>query len=201
MAERRRTFAPVVLLGLVSAGAAALAGSRAWATFGPETDTLDGSAAYDSAITVSISRLPEAPLVAALAYVVLASWGVLLVTRGRFRRGVAVLGVLASVGMLVAAVVTFATTPADLREDLAAIGAAVDAGRPVWPFLGVSAAVVSVAATAAAVLLTPGWPEMGSRYDAPGSAPPPRAETGLDLWRALDEGRDPTLPERRPTDP
>jgi hypothetical protein len=37
MADRstgpRRTFAPVVLLGLAAGGAAALAGSRAWATF------------------------------------------------------------------------------------------------------------------------------------------------------------------------
>ena len=33
------------------------------------------------------------------------------------------------------------------------------------------------------------WPEMGSRYDAPGSTPDrPDEETSLDLWRALDDG-------------
>ena len=45
----------------------------------------------------------------------------------------------------------------------------------------------------------PEWPEMGTRYDAPGSAVPapatpaePDERTGLDLWKAMDEGRDPT---------
>ena len=47
-----------------------------------------------------------------------------------------------------------------------------------------------------AVRLVPTWPEMGSRYDAPG-AREPRGRPGADavrqdLWEALDEGRDPT---------
>ena len=126
----RRTFGPVVLLGVASAGAAALAGNRPWSTFDMSTDPVVGTGAYDSAIAVSLSRLPEAPLVAALAYVVLASWGVLLVTRGRFRRGVAVLALLVSVGMLVAAVVAFVTTPGDLRDDFAALGDAVTRADP-----------------------------------------------------------------------
>ena len=49
--------------------------------------------------------------------------------------------------------------------------------------------------------LAPGWPEMGSRYDAPSGGGAARGEaarareaprTDLDTWRALDEGRDPT---------
>ena len=198
---RRRTFGTVVLLGLASAGLAALAGSRAWATFESRPVEEDASDAYGSALSVSLSRLPEAPLVAALAFVVLASWGVLLVTRGRFRRAVAVLGLLASTAMLAAGVVAFATTPADLLEDFNDLGTAVDVGRPVWPYLGLVAAGASVLATGAAVRLVPGWPEMGTRYDAPGSTPPPHDETDLDLWRALDQGRDPTLPERESKDP
>jgi hypothetical protein len=42
---------------------------------------------------------------------------------------------------------------------------------------------------------------MGSRFDAPGAAPPPQEETSLDLWRAMDDGRDPTLPTERRTEP
>jgi hypothetical protein len=37
---------------------------------------------------------------------------------------------------------------------------------------------------------------MGSRYDAPGSDPvevPPEEQTNLDLWKSIDEGRDPTV--------
>ena len=201
MAEARRTFAPVVLAGLASGGLAALAGSRAWATFDQQPDTSAGAGAYSSSLTLTLSRLPEAPLVTALALVVLACWGVLLVTRRRFRRAVAVLGLLASLGTLAGAVVAFATTPADLRDTFSAARVSVDVGRPAWPYLGVVASLVSVLATAAAVRFVPGWPEMGSRYDAPGTAPEPREETSLDLWRALDDGRDPTLPDRRPTDP
>jgi hypothetical protein len=43
----------------------------------------------------------------------------------------------------------------------------------------------------------PQWPEMGSRYDAPGvqsepASVPPEDQSSLDLWKALDEGKDPT---------
>jgi hypothetical protein len=39
----------------------------------------------------------------------------------------------------------------------------------------------------------PQWPEMGRRYDAPTDAPATQEiESDRDLWKALDEGRDPT---------
>jgi hypothetical protein len=197
----RRTFGPVVLLGLASAGLAALAGSRAWADFEILDDSAAGEGAYSSTISISLNALPEAPLVAALAFVVLALWGVLLVTRGRVRRGVAVLAVLASAGMLVAAVVAFVTTLGSLRDTFAELQVPVEVHRTVWPWVGVAASLVSVVVAVLAWRLVPSWPEMGSRYDAPGSTPPPREETSLDLWRALDHGRDPTLPDDRPSDP
>jgi hypothetical protein len=56
----------------------------------------------------------------------------------------------------------------------------------------------TVLTTAAAVRLVPGWPEMGRRYDAPADAAPqlaeqpPEEQENLDLWKAMDEGRDPT---------
>jgi uncharacterized membrane protein (TIGR02234 family) len=198
----RRTFGPVVLLGLGSAGLAALAGSRAWVGFDVVEDPDTGSGgAYGSTIGISLTGLPEAPLVAALAFVVLASWGVLLVTRGRFRRAVALLTVLASAGMLVAAVAALVTTPDSLRDTFAELQVPVDVHRTAWPWVGAAASLVALVAAVLAWRLVPSWPEMGSRYDAPGSTPPPREETSLDLWRALDHGRDPTLPDDRPSDP
>ena len=50
-------------------------------------------------------------------------------------------------------------------------------------------------AAAAAVRYAPAWPEMGSRYEAPVGAPATTAEDAdgnLDLWKAMDEGHDPT---------
>jgi hypothetical protein len=35
---------------------------------------------------------------------------------------------------------------------------------------------------------------MGSRYDAPATRPRPEQPDELDLWRAIDQGRDPTDP-------
>jgi uncharacterized membrane protein (TIGR02234 family) len=62
-------------------------------------------------------------------------------------------------------------------------------------------AVVALAAAAFAVRSLRAWPEMGSRYDAPtgrdrtdpARTDPARMED-LDLWRAIDQGRDPTDP-------
>jgi Tryptophan-associated transmembrane protein (Trp_oprn_chp) len=201
MADLRRTFGPVVLAGLASAGLAAWAGGQDWATFDQDADPASGSGAYQSAIAVGVSSLPSAPLVSALAFAVLAAWGVLLVTRGRFRRGAAVLTALASLAMLVAAVVALASSTETLAEPLVEAGLAAQVERTPWPYVAVAAGVLSLVAGIAAVRLVPWWPEMGSRYDAPGSGPPPSDASSLDLWRALDEGRDPTLPETRRTDP
>ena len=198
----RRTFGPVVLLGIASAGLAALAGSRAWVGFDVVEDPDTGSGgAYSSTIGISLTGLPEAPLVAALAFVVLAAWGVLLVTRGRVRRGMALLAAVASAGMLAAAVVAFVTSPDSLRDTFAEIQVPVEVQRTAWSWLGVAASFVAFLAAVLAWRLVPSWPEMGTRFDAPGSTPPPREETSLDLWRALDHGRDPTLPDDRPSDP
>ena len=46
-----------------------------------------------------------------------------------------------------------------------------------------------------AVWQVPAWPEMGRRYDSPTGeerAVTADPESPLDLWRAMDEGHDPT---------
>ena len=89
MAERAgRTFGPVVLLGL-----AARPGSRP----SPATKPGRGSTGPRPGLGMTLSRslaasAVDAAAAGALALVVLAAWGVLLVTRGRVRRAVAVLG-------------------------------------------------------------------------------------------------------------
>ena len=55
--------------------------------------------------------------------------------------------------------------------------------------------MLAVVPAVLAVRLVPSWPEMGSRYDAPGTPAPatePEPTREQDLWAALDEGRDPT---------
>jgi hypothetical protein len=191
MADGRRTFAPVVLAGLASSGLAAVAGQRDWAVVG------DGPA------LVADTDAGAMPLAGALALVGLAAWGVLLVTRGRVRRAVAVLGLGAALGVAAVAVTGYSTAPDNLRRSVArfAFGDAAAVHRSGWCWVALGAAACMLATAAAALVLVPSWPEMGTRYDAPGATPPRGAATDLDLWKAMDEGRDPTMTDRRATDP
>lgn len=184
MADRRRTFGPVVLLGLLGGALLAIAGNNPAA----EADTTSGFVTYDA----------HMPLVTALGLVVLACWGVVLVTRGRVRRAVAALGVAASAGALAAALAGWSQVPDQLREELGGVGVPdASVSHTVWWWLALLGALLSLVATVLAVLLTPSWPEMGSRYDAPvaqATEPEqaPEEQSSLDLWKAMDEGRDPT---------
>lgn len=198
---RRRTFGPVVLLGLGAAGLAAVAGTKPWVTgrSGSVDAEADTGSAMGSALSLESAR--ESPLAAALALVVLACWGVLLVTRGRVRRAVAGLAVVAAAGLLVVTVEGFWSLPAKLADALVAVSGVdtVSTGFTAWYAAAITATLASVAVTVAAVVLVRHWPEMGTRYDAPigakgaGASVSESAPTeNIDIWKAMDEGRDPT---------
>lgn len=192
----RRTFGPVVLLGLASAGLAALAGTRPWASLGEE-----------QAITSPVGGDPgEMPLAGALALVVLACWGVVLVSRGVVRRAVAALALVAAAGLVVTVVVGWSQTIDQVRTDAVSLDGSAEAGHTAWWWVALAVSLLAVVASALAVRLTPHWPEMGRRYDAPGAAAvearpgvAPEEQSHLDLWKALDEGHDPTERPDRPT--
>lgn len=194
--DRRRTFAPVAGLGVVAAGVATLAGSRSWigsVSLGGDTTTSDGST-----LGLSYSAAEDVPAVVAAGLVLLAAWGVVLFTRRRVRRLAALVGALAAAG-LVAAVVHARLTLADqIRDigDLLPAGARIDTSWSPWFAIGAAAAAVALVTAVLALLWCGRWPEMGSRYDAPGGAGGPEVldedATALDLWKALDAGHDPT---------
>lgn len=192
MAEARRTFGPVVLLGLASAGLAAVSASKTWVT-AHQAGTDAGSS-----MAMAFGEYGTSPLAAALALVVLAAWGVILVTRGRFRRLVAALSVMAALGFSVTTALAPSQLGGALEDQLAAANAKADDGALAvtpWWWAALGACVLMLATTALALRWVPTWPEMGTRYDAPAGAPqaddaPP--ETNIDIWKALDDGRDPT---------
>ena len=190
-------FGPVVGVGLAASALGAVAASRPWVVDaeadGPTPDPLG-----------LVADAGEMPLGLALALVLLACWGVLLVSRAAVRRAVAGLGLLASLGLAATVVVAFFTLPDQVleaqtqsslpRDDV--FGSEISG----WYVAATLSAVVSVATTFLAVRWVPYWPEMGSRYDAPAthehkaSAAPPEERTSLDLWKSMDEGDDPTDP-------
>ena len=185
MTGRRATgFGPVVLVGLAGAALAAVSASRDWATATGSAAGVDVSAA--------VKGSSSAPLAVALALVALAAWGVVLVVRGRVRQAAAVVGALASAGVLVTVLVAFGRAQDDAVRAVVARGGTGDtfgSSLTAWYYTSAAAAAVTLVTFAVAVVAAPRWPAMGSRYDAPGSAEPGAEQ---DMWRALDDGRDPT---------
>lgn len=155
---------------MAAAGVVSWAGAQDWVRV-PRPD-------LPAALVSSTGPDGEMALALTLGLVLLACWGVLLVTRRVVRRLVAGLALLTSLGLCGVVVSAWLRTP------------------PVtgWFWAGAAASAVAVATTALAVAWCPQWPEMGARYDAPGSepAPPSEDQSSLDLWKSLDEGRDPT---------
>ena len=198
MAERRRLpAAPVVLAGLASSGLVAVAADQPWMSATPT----DATAAALAAIA---DPTPQVPLALTLSLVALAAWGVLLVTRGRVRRGVAALLVLATLGAAAATVSGWWLLPDQLRTSPGLSGLDVEVSVGAWYAVAVVASVVAVLPAVVALLQVPAWAEMGRRYDAPTGAvdaPPAGADepgadgdetSNLDLWRSIDQGHDPT---------
>lgn len=194
MPEPRKTFAPVVLVGLGSAALCAVAGTKAWLASEVSADQVGGET-----LAEQVGLDIDAPLAGALSLVLLAAWGVVLVTRGRVRRVVAVLALAAAGGVLVTAVRARWTMSDELqaRFEENNIAASLEGSHFTgWWYAALAASVLAVLSALAAVRFAPRWPEMGSRYDAPGSdrsAPTDLDDASpTDLWKAIDEGRDPT---------
>jgi uncharacterized membrane protein (TIGR02234 family) len=189
--ERRRTFGPAVLVGLASAALVAVAGNQAWAK------AAEGQGIGEEVASVSVAvGEAKAPLATALALVVLAAWGVLLVSRGRFRRVISWIVAVATVGLLAAVVGALFAAPDAVASAYEPYGITdVDVHRTVWSWLALAGSMLALGAAALAVRDVGRWPQMGKRYDAPGAAEgsaEPGERSNLDLWKAMDEGRDPT---------
>ncbi len=186
-----RTFGPAVLVGLASAALVAVAGNQAWAKAAED----QGIGEEVASVSVAVGEA-KAPLATALALVVLAAWGVLLVTRGRFRRVISWVLAVVAVGLLVAVVGALFAAPDAVADAYAPYGIAdIDVQRTAWSWVALVGAMLALGAAALAVRDIGRWPQMGKRYDAPGAAESeaePGERSNLDLWKAMDEGRDPT---------
>jgi uncharacterized membrane protein (TIGR02234 family) len=200
----RRTFGPLVFVGLGSAALAAVASSKAWTT----TATPDGAPLPIAIPDHGLDR--QSPLAASLALVVLAARGVLLVTRGWVRRALAAVALLAAVGLVATTIEAYWSLPDAVAADLADLGlqgkdllrAQAETAMTGWWVTALVAGVIGALATLAALRFVRDWPEMGTRYDAPtgaaASLPAPEDRTSIDLWKSLDAGQDPTLGPNEP---
>ena len=181
-----------VVLGLLAAGAFALfAVTRAWASATVRTPGLPTD-------QVSVSGVDAAPILAGLAVVVVAAALGVVVAGGWLRQ---------LIGLLIAGLAGFAALRAltlnvggtalgrALRESPAYIGEVTpQPDGAAWPWL--AAVAFGVAAVLGVVVAVRGraWPRLWARYER--ETPRTSAtEADDDLWRAQDEGQDPTLGE------
>ena len=192
-AERRRRLYGPIVLGILAAGALALfAVTRAWATATVRTPGVPID-------RVQASGADGAPVLVILAIVVVAA-GLAVVASGGWVRQL--------VGLTIAAIAAWAAVRAlsldmagapiarALRESPANLGAV----HPVpevssWPVVATVAFGLAALLGLGVVLFGRQWPRMGSRYERPasGAAKPAELLEEADVWRALDDGRDPTL--------
>lgn len=185
MAEARTWFGPIVGGGVLSSALAAAASAKAWFSAPLDFKLMPGATAADTSI--------DMPLALAVSLVVLAGWGAVLVTRGRVRRLIMGITALAALGFVACLVWAPLTLPDDLRAQLQLVDGDLVIHPTGWFIAAAVAGMIAAVTALAGVRLTPRWPAMGSRYDAPGGrAAPVVPETDQELWKALSEGRDPT---------
>lgn len=190
----RRTFGPTLVAGLAGATLVAVAGNRAWVV---PSGASEGGAISQVAATAADA---SAPLATAVALVALATWGVVLVTRGSFRRLVAWFGAVVGLALVAVVVLAWSQAPDSLAELLAIYGMTdAEVRRTTWSFAAVVGAVIAFGAAVVAARFVDAWPAMGRRYDAPAgataggaTATPAEERSNIDIWTSLDEGRDPT---------
>jgi len=184
-ASARGRFGSTVAAGLATAALTAVACGKPWFHAG-------GSRA--GVVVADADRSADMPLALALSLVVLAGWGTLLVTRGRVRRALVGLALLAATGVVACVATAPFVLPGQVRDRLPG-GGHVAVTATGWFFTAAVAGVLSVGVLVLAWLRSPAWPTMSSRYDAPATpAGQPVKADETDLWKALDQGRDPTDP-------
>ncbi|MCH1868305.1 Trp biosynthesis-associated membrane protein [Nocardioides sp. CFH 31398] len=198
--RRRSTMGPTLLVALASGALLAVAGDRPWVDVEGAPEPVEGAGQQ---VVTGLDLATTNPTVTALALVALAALGVVLVVRGVVRRVVAGVALLAALGVAATVVTGFLGVDDRVAAEVAdgpLDGAATS--WTAWAWASAPAALLLVVACAVAVRDVRRWPEMGRRYDAPTTTATARGpatsttdlseRSALEIWRDLDEGRDPT---------
>lgn len=187
----RRLYAPVVLGTLAAGGLAFFAASRTWAHVRIATDGLPSD-------SVDVTGADAQPLVSALALVVVTAALAVLAASPRVRRVVGGFTVL--IALTAAVVVLLGGSSLDNAVDHAIEASPAYTGSgdhdfttSAWKYVTALAFVIAALLGGITAKLGASWPTMSSRYDAPAARPAVTApQSDAEMWKALDEGRDPT---------
>jgi len=178
----RNLLGPVVVLLLTSGGGALLASRAAWST-------ATASPAGLPEVDLSVTGTDVAPGAVGLALVVMAAAAGVLAAGPRLRRGIGCLVVAAAVGGIVVVLTASDAAARSRALDRAAVsGVEVAWSGTAMPVLAALAFGVAVVLGVAVAVLGPRWSTMGRRFEAPSA----READPADLWKAMDDGLDPT---------
>lgn len=191
-ANPRRLYGPSVLGVLATGGLAFFAASRTWAHTSVEASGVPTA-------SVDVSGADAVALVPALALVIVAAALAVLAASARVRR---VFGLLIVAVSLISMVV-IARAGGDIDKAVQAAvrdsPAFIGTNRPeavsdsVWRWLTAAAFVLSALVGVVITRFGALWPTMGRKYEAPGAHPvTEEVKSEADIWKALDNGRDPT---------
>jgi uncharacterized membrane protein (TIGR02234 family) len=193
--RRYAAFGLAIVLDVLGAGGALLLSLRDWQTVttprtGRAPDVLDLSGRAVDAASTAIALVALAGVVAVLA------------TRGVIRRGVGGLVVLAGAGLVWRAITGLSPVSAERARSLvrsrhetistSGIVPQVDV-HSIWPVLSLLCGVLVLASGALIASRGHRWQVMSARYETtPAAASDDQAKAAATLWRALDDGKDPT---------
>jgi uncharacterized membrane protein (TIGR02234 family) len=188
----RAGYALTILVGLAASGVCAVAVAQPWAR---ATATVPGL----PPIEASVDGADVAPIAAALAVVCLAAFGAVIATRGWVRRALGIL-IVGCAAVVVFVAVAPGSTTGLLEDALSAkgwTGGDYDRSVTAWRVVAGVGGVLTIAAGAIVARFGAEWATMGARYDSPAEAQSARPTADEDLsdaamWRALDDGGDPT---------
>ncbi|MRK02133.1 hypothetical protein GEV27_11425 [Aeromicrobium sp. S22] len=189
----RRLYGPVVLVTLAAGGLAFFAAARTWADAKLSSEGLPPS-------TVGVSGTDAEPLVSALALVVVTAALAVLAAGPRLRRVVGALTMLVSVLAVVVAPPSGSDAldralrkAAEESPSFTGPESIGDISSTPWYAVTVLAFVVAFLLGAATIRWAGAWPTMGRRYEAPAARAAGTEEVSdSDMWKAMDEGQDPT---------
>ncbi|MEV7396136.1 Trp biosynthesis-associated membrane protein [Aeromicrobium sp. NPDC092404] len=187
----RRLYAPVVLGTLAAGGLAFFAASRTWAHVRVATDGLPSD-------SIDVSGSDAQPLVPALALVVVTAALAVLASSPRVRRVVGAFTVLVALGGAAVVLLGGSSLEGAVDQAVEASPAWTGTGSPdftasAWTYVTAAAFVLAGFLGGVTARFGAAWPTMSSRYDAPASRPTVTTpQSDADMWKALDEGRDPT---------
>lgn len=186
-----RRLYPIAVLGtLTGSGLAFAALSRPWAT-------VELAAPGMPSRPEEFTGTQLAPAATALAMVCAAGALAYLATSGAPRRLLAlVVGIVAALGVVLVArgLGRIDASVRRMAADTASPSPAVETSAW-WPVVAALGFGLVLVLGSIAVRQSARWPALGRRFDRPPRRAPPRTvatDDPADVWRALDEGRDPT---------